>query len=85
MLRSEMVRNGTPHGASSGAQGVLVAHNDALLLCPGNGYVDAARIEHESAELVAEVAAANSGDDHHIRVRPLARVHLPIGSFKGQK
>lgn len=84
MLRSEVVRNCPPHGTPSGAQGVLVAHDDALFLRPGNGHVDTARVQHEPAEFVAEVAAANSGDDHNVRVRPLAGVHLPI-EFKGRE
>lgn len=68
-----MVRNGPPHSTAAGTQSVLIADNNALLLGPGNGHVDAARVEHESAE---HVAAANRGDNHHVRVRPLAGVHL---------
>ena len=79
-----MIHDGTPHGAASGAQGVLVTHNDALLFRYGNGHVDTARVKHEPAELVVDAAAANCGDDHNVRVIALAGVHLPI-EFQGRR
>ena len=80
-----MVRNGTPHGTAPGPQRVLVTHDDTLLLRPRYGYVDTAGIEHEPAELVADAAASNSGDDHHVRVRSLAGVHLPVDFNGGEE
>ena len=62
-LRSEMVVDGTPHGTASGAQGMLVTHNDALLFRYGNGHVDTARIEQEPAELVVDAPRVSSGLD----------------------
>lgn len=67
-LERESFRNRTPHGTATALKGVFVPDDDALLLCSGKGNVDAPGVEHEARESITNVAAADGGNNHHVRV-----------------
>lgn len=72
----EVTSNRTPHGTATGAQGLRVAHDDALLLGPGDGHVHTAAVRHEAREPVADVTTADRGDDDYVGVGSLAGIDL---------